>query len=487
MRLRLTLLLLLSAALVLPACGGKKEESAPKATTAKAEVQKDLKKKKPKAEKGPIDQKGVPFKKLDFSRMPKDFKEQIALVRASQKWDSRKKARKTDAGKGEDPRKAIELKMDRKTLEGAYEAGCDFLVNWQLPEGNFRYMYDWLDGTWVKDDHQVRQAGSLWGLGTCYRYRPSDKLKKALDKGIDYWLQHTTEGPVEGSLMMKYGDDRWLHSGTVALVALGIIEYLATDAPMDEARRKDLDAKLDGYLAFLQYMQRKNGHIADRYDVKAGKRRERSSPYYDGESLLAMTKAARQLEKKSLVPTIEKAARAMAETYTIKAWAKSRDSNDTKGFFQWGSMSFAEYYQAGWNDHEFFADVSLSLGYWMIHTHRTLSRRRNHAYAMEGLAANWLIANKRGDLKAQTDLLYVLDRSMYKLSGWQIGGPLAKTNKFLVKKNNTDKMTQGGVMNAEKPSGADVKKDVSHQLRIDVTQHQMHAVTMSLEDVYVGM
>ena len=38
---------------------------------------------------------------------------------------------------------------------------------------------------------------------------------------------------------------------------------------------------------------------------------------------------------------------------------------------------------------------------------------------------------------------------------------------------------------ARKPSGAPVKKDVAHQLRIDVTQHQMHAVTMALEEVYV--
>ena len=37
-------------------------------------------------------------------------------------------------------------------------------------------------------------------------------------------------------------------------------------------------------------------------------------------------------------------------------------------------------------------------------------------------------------------------------------------------------------MNAKKPSGRDVGKDVSHQLRIDVTQHQMHAVTMALGD-----
>jgi hypothetical protein len=148
-------------------------------------------------------------------------------------------------------------------------------------------------------------------------------------------------------------------------------------------------------------------------------------------------------------------------------------------------MSFVEYYQAGWKDKELFGDVAISLGYWMAHTHATLERRRNHAYAVEGILSGWRIANMRGDIPAQVDLLYTLDRSLHKLSTWQIGGPLANKNKFLVSQANTDPLTQGGVMNARKPSKEPVSKDVSHQLRIDVTQHQMHAVTLALEEVYV--
>ena len=466
-------LALLGAALLLSSCG-KKADTPDLPETART--------------KGTLTKPGATgdtsFAKLDFEALPSDYAEAVKAVRASQKWNRHTKALREGAEKGADPRDTLKLKMDRKVLEQAYSKGSAFLVNWQLPEGNFRYMYDWIEGDWVRDDHQVRQAGSLWGIATCYRYRPTPELKKALDEGLKFWFKTTVEGPKEGTLMMRYGKDKWVDSGTVALVSLAIIEYLATDATMDADYRKELDSKLDGYLAFLQYLQRDNGHISDRFDFKTNKRRERSSPYFDGESLLALTKAARQLGKKELVPTIETAARAMSETYTVKAWAKHRDSKDTKGFFQWGSMSFAEYYQAGWKDKELFADVGLSLGFWMTHTHATLKRRRNHAYAIEGLIANWTIANLRGDIKAQTDLLYTLDRSLYKLSTWQIGGPLAGKNKFLVKKNPTDKMAIGGVMNSETPSGQDVKKDVSHQLRIDVTQHQMHSVTLALEGVY---
>jgi len=428
----------------------------------------------------------VPFTKLDFSTLSGDFPAQMKTIRESQVWSSREKARK-DGATGTDPRQFLELKMNAELLEETRKLGCAFLTKWQLPEGNFRYMYDWVDKTWVEDDHQVRQAGSLWGAGTCYRHAPTPEMKAVLDKGLAFWFERTMPGPVDGTLMMKYPGAQTLDSGTVALVALAMIEYLKSDAPMEEAYRADLDAKLDGYLKFLQHLQRKNGHISDRWDHRTNKRRERSSPYYDGESLLAMTKAARQLGKDYLVPTIEKAAPAMAETYTVKSWKSDRDSNQTKGFFQWGSMSYAEYYEAGWKDKELYGDVAQSLGWWMIHTHRTLSRRRNHAYAIEGLLANWRIANMRGDIPAQTDLLYTADRSLHKLFQWQIGGPLAPKNSWLKDQGKDDPMAVGGIMNARKPSGADVKKDVSHQLRIDVTQHQMHATTMALEHVYVPL
>lgn len=454
---------LLAALFLFTGCGGGSETAAPPAPPA-----------------------GVtPFAELDFKALPSDYKEAMKVVRASQQWSLHEKHRVDGADAKADPRKALELKMNRDLLEKSYEAGCGFLVKWQLPEGNFRYMYDWMEGTWVEDDHQVRQAGSLWGVSTCYRYRPSPEAKAALDKGLKFWFDATVAGPEEGTLTLKYRDEDDVHSGTVALVALSIVEYLKADAELDPAYKTELEGKLDGYLKFIRSLQMKNGHISDRWYHSRGKGRNRHSPYYDGESLLAMTKAARELDLKWLVPTIEKAAPAMAKTYTVDSWDDDRDSKETKGFFQWGSMAFVEYTLAKWNDYELFGDVALSLGWWMTHTHSTLKRRRNHAYAIEGLISAWRIANMRGDVPAQTDLLYTLDRSLYKLNQWQIGGPLAGENKFLTKENPQDPMTMGGVMNAARPSGAPVKKDVSHQLRIDVTQHQMHATTLALEEVYV--
>jgi len=428
----------------------------------------------------------VPFGKLDFDTLQGDFPEAIKTVRASQRWSTRSKHWRDGTTADTEPTERLTLKMTRKDLEASYEAGQDFLINWQLEGGNFRYMYDWFTGDWVEDDHQVRQAGSLWGIATCYRYRPTEKSRKALDLGIRFWFKNTVPGPTEDSLNLKYPGDHRTDSGTVALVSLALVEYLMTDAPMDAEWRKEIETKLDGYLALLQWMQLDNGHISKRYDHRKKRKHPGYSPYYDGESLLAMTKAARQLEKKALIPTIERAARAMAKTYTVGSWKSDIDSKDTKGFFQWGCMSFVEYYLAQWKDYELFGDVALSLGWWMDKTHKTLTRRRNHAYAIEGLISAWRIAHLRNDHNAETDLLYTVDRSLFKLSSWQIGGPLAKHNSYLKKHGKDDPMSKGGVMNAERRAKRPrpVQQDVAHQLRIDVTQHQMHAVTLSLEEVY---
>ncbi len=428
---------------------------------------------------------GASFEELDFAAMPDDLAEAIAQVQQAQPWDLHEDARIKGAT-GEDPRDFLELEMSPELLEESFDLGSAFLVQWQKDAGNFRYMYDWTEGTWVEDDNQVRQAGSLWGISTCYRYDPTEANRAALDKGLEFWFSNTVEGPREDTLTVKYPGEDNVTSGTVALVALSIVEYLMTPAPLDDAYKAELEEKLDGYLRFLQWMQRDNGHIAKEYRHPTKTKTNRSSPYYDGESLLCLCKAARELGKDWLVPTIEEAAPAMARTYTIDSWAKDPDSNRTKGFYQWGSMSFVEYYIAQWKDYELFGDIAVSLGWWMTHAHHTLRKNRNHAYAVEGLISAWRIANMRGDVEAQTDLLYTLDRSLHKLGSWQINGPLAKNNSFLKKNPTDDPMAHGGVMNARRPSGADVKKDVSHQLRIDVTQHQMHATTLALEEVYVA-
>ena len=137
-------------------------------------------------------------------------------------------------------------------------------------------------------------------------------------------------------------------------------------------------------------------------------------------------------------------------------------------------MSFWEYYDAGWKDAEVFGDYTLAMGWWMLHTHHTLKRNRNTAYAYEGIIHAYKTATTRKNEAAAHDLAYTIDKGLYKLTKWQVGGPLANMNRFLSANPTDDPIAVGGIMNHRKEA----------PLRIDVTQHQMHAVILALTNIY---
>ncbi len=161
----------------------------------------------------------------------------------------------------------------------------------------------------------------------------------------------------------------------------------------------------------------------------------------------------------------------LAKDYTIDEWRIVVDSPLTKGFFQWSCMAFWEYYDAGWKHAEVFGDYNLALAWWMIHTHKTLDRTRNTGYAYEGLIHAYRVARKRQHQAAMDDLAYTIDRGLFQLASWQLGGPLQSHNRFLTEHPTDDPLAVGGIMNHRREP----------LLRIDVVQHQMHAVMLALQ------
>jgi UDP-N-acetylmuramoyl-tripeptide--D-alanyl-D-alanine ligase len=166
----------------------------------------------------------------------------------------------------------------------------------------------------------------------------------------------------------------------------------------------------------------------------------------------------------------------LAKEYTVDKWRYDPDSSLTKGFFQWACMSFWEYRDAGWKNGTVFGDCLLALSWWMIHVHQTLERTRNTGYAYEGIIHAYRLAKMRRLKPAMNDLAYTIDTGLYKLTSWQVGGPLQHRNKYLLAHSTRDPLAVGGIMNHRRQA----------LLRIDVTQHQMHAVILALNYVYTG-
>jgi len=368
-------------------------------------------------------------------------------------------------------------KLHRKMLLESIDLGIQFLIRNQKAEGNFNYEYDWIERKQSTEDHPVRQAGTLWGLGFAYRFRPDPVVKVALDKGLGFFFALTRPGPEAGTLTIAYPGSTSVGTGTVALVALAIVEYLRADKEgeiLPDAYRRQLTRHLDGYLKMLVWLQLENWHFSRSYSLLDQTRQTRHSSYFDGETLLCLVKAAKYLDRRELIGVIEPTAKVFAQEYTVDAWRKDRDSLRTKGFFQWGCMAFWEYQDAGYDGARVFGDCLLSLAWWMIHTHRTLSRPKGTGYAHEGLAHAYQLALKRNPAAAAADIGYTIDRAMYRLTSWQVGGPLAHENEFLREHPTEDPLAVGGHLNHRSQPA----------LRVDVTQHTLHAQILCLNYVY---
>ena len=173
-----------------------------------------------------------------------------------------------------------------------------------------------------------------------------------------------------------------------------------------------------------------------------------------------------------LQPFVVKAADAGYNHHVQKALRIDPDSRITKGYYQWGSMAFFELATAGWPNMEKYGDYVISLADWMIDIHKTLWRKRNTAYAYEGIIHAYQLSVLGGHDQYMKKFACVIDAGLMKLTSWQVGSPMA--NWFIRRHPTQNPYAIGGIQNHV----------FEPLLRIDVTQHQMHAVILARRYVY---
>ena len=104
--------------------------------------------------------------------------------------------------------------------------------------------------------------------------------------------------------------------------------------------------------------------------------------------------------------------------------------------------------------------------------HKTLTRLKNTGYAYEGIIHAYELARLRKDATRAAKYRCVIDFGLERLLSWQVGSPYA--NRYASGAEAGDRLALGGVQNGATESG----------LRIDVTQHQMHATVLARRYVY---
>ena len=240
------------------------------------------------------------------------------------------------------------------------------------------------------------------------------------------------------------------------------------------------------------------GGFHSRFDL-LGERKGKPSPYYDGESLLAVTKACKYLGPAyaHLWPLASGTASSLHDIHVDQALREDEDSNDTKGVYQWLSMSLFELstvtFGSGRKERfdlpaalqrlyrvEQYGSWLTDLAVWMVDVHETLQKGKNTGYAYEGIVPAWVWSTHMIKIKkfGRTDeknletarkLHCTVMKGMSKLLSWQVGSGAEQADEKWDGKTGL-----GGVQNSADESG----------LRIDVTQHQMHATILTRRYVF---
>jgi UDP-N-acetylmuramoyl-tripeptide--D-alanyl-D-alanine ligase len=301
-----------------------------------------------------------------------------------------------------------------------------------------------------------------------YQSLKTPELAAATERGLAFFDEHSRQ--VGKLRCTAYPGSSTGHIGTVALVALSYIEYLrVAELPAD--KRSQYEQRLDEYLEMLIASVNPRGVWFGDYEVKTCKPHGDASSYSDGEALLALTKAAKYLGRRQYVGPVMLAASAGKRINIQEAREAEPDSDVTKGYYQWSSMAFYEIATSDFPHADEYASTLFDLADWVIDVHRILTRNKNTGYAYEGIIHAYALAKQRHDQARTAKYGCVIDIGLERLVGWQVGGP-APTRFTTASK--ADAQALGGVQNSayEAP------------LRVDVTQHQMHATQLALEYVY---
>jgi hypothetical protein len=354
--------------------------------------------------------------------------------------------------------------LTRENVQVATDLAAKYMLAQQLPAGNFVYEYDWVTHTRLNSDHQVRQAGAVWGLGLLARDMPSPERTAAAEKGVEFFAKIARDYP-DGSTLITYPNESTIELGSVALLALAHIELLSPEVGLPPDRAEVVKARLNRILKGIRNAWDPSGFFHATADLSTGKWAGPPSPYSDGEAILALIRATKLLGLDDQRDDLVKKATALHKRHVIDARAVDRDSDDTKGFYQWSTMAFYHLATSGWPNTELFAAHVFDLADWVIDQHRILDRNRNTGYSVEGLMHAYDLAKTKGDPRAAR-YACVSTQILASLISWQVGGPIP--DRF-IRSHTVDPVAVGGIQN---------ENDLP-AIRIDVVQHQTHAMLLT--------
>lgn len=359
--------------------------------------------------------------------------------------------------------------IDEAALRRSIELAADHLCAQQTDAGLFHYEMDVVTRKENPHDNRIRQVGAFWAtalLLTHPQARLGAERRARVERTFDRmqrWIAARTRS-LPGRPSARYVDlgGGEVPTGGMALIALGYLERVA-------AGETRYASELRGLLEFLVAARGPGGFFRDQYHPRQSRFAKTANPYADGEALLALSKNRAVLGDHTFDGTLDAAAPRLRDR-----WYGSKKTDERKGFYQWGTMAFYWFARSHPDRARAWQDVILKYADWQVLEHKTLSRTRNTSYAVEGLATAFGVARTRGDRTREKSLRYTIEKTHARLISAQFGHPLNRHNPFVLaipEARRRSPRLYGGFLNGhDDPT-----------LRIDVTQHAIHSILLTLE------
>ena len=356
------------------------------------------------------------------------------------------------------------MQVDPPLLHQSLTMAKRHLLRQQRSEGNLNYQYDWQSRAHTEGDQVVRQAGALWGLALVYHYQGDPAALAACRAGLDFFRRRSRLTAAKGRYLCYPGDE-FGHMGTVPLVALAVIELLRCDG--FGADTAEAGVFLDELLTYLLEQQDDNGLWPNFYRLEDGSGYGAPSPYFDGETLLALARAARYLERRELTGPILRGAASAYRRHVLLSLRKDHHSHNARAFYHWGSMAYYELAGLPGVDRREFSDIVFYLSDWMLDVCLLGEKSSNTSATLEGLIHAYALAADEGEFERAEKYREAILRCLTKNLSLQAGSPLAGD---FVDPCPPDEIARGGVQHLPNQP----------LLRIDFAQHHLHATLLAL-------
>lgn len=242
---------------------------------------------------------------------------------------------------------------------------AQYMVSAERADGGFNYEYDFLTGTLSSDDNIVRQAGAGFALAEYLAQTGDAGVRARIEGALDYYARQSAPAG-HGRIVSSTG--LWV-DGRTGATALALLTELYYFKATGDTRFAQLRAD---WLRALSDLQLPDG------DFARGPGTRQTSPFYNGETWLALALAAQLFpDDERLADVLKAADRFMIDTYGPEPVA---------GFTHWGLMAAALRFET--TGEARFADFLVQVSEILITKQRPSVRPSGNACSLvEGMAA----------------------------------------------------------------------------------------------------